>query len=249
VANDKHVAMLKKGVAAWSEWRDKNPVIRPDLSGADLRGANLGATVVAEANLSEANLSAANLSEANLFAANLRWATLRGADLRGANLGATDMREANLSDANLIGATLSYADLKRANLRGADLTGADLSKATLRHTIFGSTTLTDVKGLDLCHHEGPSIIDFPALSTLRSSDTLPTAFLRGVGLPDNVIDYLPSLLNEAIQHYSCFISYSAKDKEFVERLHADLQNKGVRCWFAPHDMRIGARIIDDLAPR
>jgi TIR domain-containing protein len=30
------------------------------------------------------------------------------------------------------------------------------------------------------------------------------------------------------------------------RLHADLQNKGVRCWFAPHDMSIGAKIIDAI---
>jgi hypothetical protein len=64
-----------------------------------------------------------------------------------------------------------------------------------------------------------------------------------VGLPDNVIDYLPSLLNTAIQLYSCFISYSSKDEAFAERVHADLQDNGVRCWFAPHDMPIGAKII------
>lgn len=69
-------------------------------------------------------------------------------------------------------------------------------------------------------------------------------FLRGCGLPDNFIEYLPSLLNQPIQFYSCFISYSSKDDDFAERLHADLQNKGVRCWFAPHDMRIGDRIRD-----
>ena len=34
--------------------------------------------------------------------------------------------------------------------------------------------------------------------------------------------------------------------EFAQRLHADLQNKGVRCWFAPHDMPIGARILDAI---
>jgi hypothetical protein len=90
---------------------------------------------------------------------------------------------------------------------------------------------------------GPSIVDF---QTLKNSGPLPIAFLRGVGLPDNLIEYLPSLLNEAIQHYSCFISYSSKDQTFAERLHADLQNKGVRCWFAPHDMSIGAKIIDAI---
>jgi len=33
MANDEHVAILKKGVAAWNAWRDENPDIRLDLSG------------------------------------------------------------------------------------------------------------------------------------------------------------------------------------------------------------------------
>ncbi len=37
----------------------------------------------------------------------------------------------------------------------------------------------------------------------------------------------------------CFISYSTKDDAFVQRLYADLQNKGIRCWYAPDDLKIG----------
>ena len=92
-------------------------------------------------------------------------------------------------------------------------------------------------------HRGPSPID---IRTLQRSGPLPLVFLRGVGLPDTLIEYLPSLLNQSIQLYSCFISYSAKDEAFVRRLHADLQDKGVRCWFAPEDMKIGAKILDTL---
>jgi hypothetical protein len=64
-----------------------------------------------------------------------------------------------------------------------------------------------------------------------------------------LIDYLPSLLNQPIQFYSCFISYSTKDQEFAERLHADLQNKGVRCWFAPHDIQGGKKIHEQMTTR
>jgi hypothetical protein len=71
-------------------------------------------------------------------------------------------------------------------------------------------------------------------------------FLRGVGLPDNLIEYLPSLLNQAIQFYSCFISYSSRDQAFAERLYADLQAKGVRCWFAPEDLKIGDRLAETI---
>jgi hypothetical protein len=50
----------------------------------------------------------------------------------------------------------------------------------------------------------------------------------------------------AIQFYSCFISYSTKDQEFADRLYADLQNKGVRCWFAPHDIQGGRKIHEQI---
>jgi len=41
------------------------------------------------------------------------------------------------------------------------------------------------------------------------------------------------------RYYSCFISYSSKDEELAEKLHADLASKGVKCFYAPEDMKIG----------
>lgn len=43
-------------------------------------------------------------------------------------------------------------------------------------------------------------------------------------------------------HYSCFISYSRKDKEFAEKLHKDLIQKGIDCWFDLKDVQIGDKI-------
>jgi hypothetical protein len=116
-------------------------------------------------------------------------------------------------------------------------------KTTFFETVFADTNLTGAVGLEECDHRGPSTLDH---RTLRKSGRLPQAFLRGAGLPDTLIDYLPSLLDQPLQFYSCFISYSSRDKEFAERLHADLQDRGVRCWFAPHDMAIGAKILDSI---
>jgi uncharacterized protein YjbI with pentapeptide repeats len=42
--------------------------------------------------------------------------------------------------------------------------------------------------------------------------------------------------------YSCFISYSSKDEKFATKLRADLQRHGVRCFYAPEDMKIGDEI-------
>jgi hypothetical protein len=131
------------------------------------------------------------------------------------------------------------ADLVWANLSKANLSRTDLSHASLDETIFGDTNLTAVHGIETCNHFGPSTLDH---RTRAKSGPLPLAFLQGCGLPDALIDYLPSLLNEPFQFYSCFISYTSKDQAFAERLYADLQNKGVRCWFAPEDMKIGDRL-------
>jgi TIR domain/Pentapeptide repeats (8 copies) len=178
------------------------------------------------------------LIQPDFAGSNLAGKKLYRADLRSADLGGADLNEAILGGADLRGANLWGANLYRTDLRGADLTSA-----VLHGTVFGATTLSEVKGLDQCRHVGPSIVDF---ETLKNSGPLPEVFLRGVGLPDNLIEYLPSLFNQAVQLYSCFISYSTKDDEFAKRLHADLQNNGVRCWFAPHDLPIGAKTWDTI---
>lgn len=224
-----------------------------DLSGTYLNGANLGGANLGGAKLTEANLSETGLSEAHLMGAKLRGANLNGADLSGVLLSGADLSGANLKRAHLAGADLANATLRRTNLSeaelrfaklsGTDLSEANLSGAVLSETVFANIDLTGATGLETCRHMGPSLIDF---RTLAKSHPLPLVFLRGVGLPDNVIEYLPSLLDQPIQYYSCFISYSSKDDDFAKRIHADLQSKGVRCWFAPHDLPIGGKILDEI---
>src|SRR5262249_1190399 len=152
-------------------------------------------------------------------------------DLSGAHL-----TGAHLTGAHLSGAYLNGAHLCEANLTGAHLCEANLTGAHLYEINLGNTDLTQVRGLDSCVHRSPSTITH---RTLQRSWPLPLSFLRGCGLPNTLIDYLSALLNEPLQFYSCFISYSSTDHPFAERIHADLQNKGVRCWFAPHDIQGG----------
>ena len=57
---------------------------------------------------------------------------------------------------------------------------------------------------------------------------------------------MASLVGTGIEFYSLFISYSTHDQEFAERLHNDLQAKGVRCWFAPHKMRGGKKVHEQI---
>src|SRR5262249_39370240 len=140
-------------------------------------------------------------------------------------------------------ADLSEADLSRADLSGAKLMHANLNGTTLGDTIFGNTHLTDTRGLDACYHLGPSTLDF---RTLESSGMLPLVFLRGCGLSERLIEYLPSLLNQPIAFYSCFISYSHADKSFADRLHDQLQERGIRCWLDHHQVLPGDDIHEQV---
>jgi uncharacterized protein YjbI with pentapeptide repeats len=159
MANDDHIAQLKKGGANWNAWRKENlgtrhPDLREaDLSLANLTGANLSMTDLLGANLSQAFLGGAdltravlkgaNLSQADLTRANLERANLTEANLNGAHLALSNLFRANLSRANLRGAQLVRADLRRADLTNANLRGACLSTATLADTILRGADLTD----------------------------------------------------------------------------------------------------------
>lgn len=159
-------------------------------------------------------------------------------DLFKADLSKADLASDDATGANLYRADLTNANLLGTNLHGVNLRNANLAGATLGFTLFGNTNLTDAEGLDNCQHLGPSVVNY---QTLAKSWPLSLAFLRGCGLPEAFLEYVPSLLSKPIQFYSCFISYSTIDQDFADRLYADLQIKGIRCWFAREDLKIGDR--------
>ncbi len=225
-----------------------------DFSGANLDGANLGEAELNAANISKANLSRASLNRANLHVAVLNLANLRNADLRsvdlgGANCAAADLRYADLRLAdlratNFMAADLTGVKLDGANLGDAGLSGANFTRATVGGTIFADVDLSVAKGLETVIHYGPSTVGIDTI--YRSRGNIPEVFLRGCGVPDEFIAYIGSLVGRPIEFYSCFISYSSKDQEFADRLYADLQSKGVRCWFAPHDIKGGRKLHEQL---
>jgi uncharacterized protein YjbI with pentapeptide repeats len=235
---------------------------RGTLSRVDLRKANLGGTSFIGANLSEADLSDADLSGADLSGADLSGAHLNGTNLSDIDLSVEDLSEANLGlwDRSVLWASSARLRIARAemanrnktnfvwpylsNTPGPLVTKTNLIGATVSNTVFANVDLSQVKGLETVKHRGPSEI---SISTIyRSQGKIPFEFLRGAGVPDIFIEYMHSLTGAAYEFYSCFISYSSKDQEFAERLHADLQNNGVRCWFAPHDAHGGQKLHQQI---
>jgi hypothetical protein len=246
---DEAIELLTAGLEGQAEWnrrRGQGEDI-PDLEGAQLGGACLMGFLLSSANLVRADLSFADLSgsiltRADLFSANLGGATLRGTALSSANLHRANLNRADLSLANLNSANLRLADLSGAIMDATSLEATDVGGAVCLGTIFADLDLSQVIGLDSINHIGPSTVGVDTF--FRSKGTVPDAFLRGCGVPDPLIVNQRSLFGalESIQFYSCFVSHSSRDQAFAERLHRDLQERGVRCWYAPKDLKIGEKI-------
>ena len=246
-----------------------------DLSHLDLRGVHLEHAHLHEANFESANLRGAHLDWAYLGNANFQRAVLDGAhlnggyisfgqfnhaslsnvnlpnsilhiaDFRNANLRNADLRDSDLRDANLCDADLRGARLHVAKLNGAKLQGANLAGATMARTNLCNVDLSQTKGLEEVIHHRPSTVGTDTL--YMSEGKIPEVFLRGAGVHENLIAYLPSLVNPgAIEFYSCFISYNHREKSFASRLHDQLQMRGVRCWLDEHQTLPGDDIYDAI---
>lgn len=253
--------ILKQGAEVWNEWREREFYVRPQLRDADFREIDIAQINLWESDLTGANFSGKDLSGRDLTDTNLTGARFNGANLRTARLVAANLYLADLIGANLFGADLQATDFRYANLNNADLretylgganfTGATLDKArfdksSFNGTIFGDNDLSVVTGLELVSHGGPSVIGIDTL--YRSGGSIAEGFLRGCGVPDEFITYLPSLIGaqQAIQFYSCFISYSHKDEAFAKRLHSRMREANLRVWFAPEDVKGGQKLHEQI---
>ena len=113
-----------------------------------------------------------------------------------------DLRRAPLRGANLRGANLIVADLRGADLNGAHLlysvfVGTSVCKANVGESYWGGgclgdTILHEALGLETTIHLGATTIGTDTL--YRAEGGLPDFFLRGAGVPENLIAYHRALV-------------------------------------------------------
>lgn len=129
MANQEHETRAGYAVGVWNRWRDENPDVVPNLSGAKL---------------SKGLHAKRKLFGANLERADFRGSNMRGADLHNSNLAQADLSKTDLRDAILTGCNLTSAELQKASLIGADLSGSDLTGADLEKAQVEKSNLTGV---------------------------------------------------------------------------------------------------------
>src|ERR1017187_9770041 len=164
MAQQQHLdILLKQSVSKWNSWRREHPEILPDLRDADLSKKNL-----ANINFKRVNVTGAKLRETSLSSACLSYADFTGADLTRANI--------------------SHTNLGGTIFRKTLLHDAKCAEADLRDTLFVDTDLSTLKGLEMVHHLGPSIIDITTI--YRSHGKISEKFLRGAGVPEVFLDFV-----------------------------------------------------------
>jgi hypothetical protein len=242
--NEEQYAILMQGVDVWNEWRAKNTDISIDLS-----GANLNALELRHVDLSEANLTEATFFQSDLHLADFGQAILEQTFFEDTNLFGAHLHQIYADGAQFLQSNLNHTILDEANLANAVfvnclMTNTRTIDALWSHTTISNLDLANTIGLDQGEHFGPSYIDIHTL--YRSKGKIPEVFLRGCGVPENLITYLPSLFGTGIEFYSCFISYSHEDKAFAKGVHDTLQGHGIRCWLDEHQMNPGDDIYEEV---
>src|ERR1700760_3839435 len=102
MAEQEHLDVLHRGVAAWKEWRVPPPKVRPDLSSTPPSWLELAAADLHHCSLNDSRLHYTQLSNADLYRAAFGNASLYGADLRGARI----------IEASFAGADMTKVDLR-----------------------------------------------------------------------------------------------------------------------------------------
>jgi uncharacterized protein YjbI with pentapeptide repeats len=253
MASEEQVKKLLSGVAEWNAWRSTEPDARVDLAKAGLQFAKLEAANLEEADLEGADLARADLMHANLKGASLAWADLTEADLAGADLAGADLLGTDLDGVNFMYANLTKTNLSWANITAANLEEADLDGARIERTVLGTLDLCGALGLEGIIHRGPSVIGADtlvrtaaSLSKDRSRQGVIEKFLREAGLDERYLEFFRASISTPIEFYSCFISYTHKDKPFAVRLHDHLQASGIRCWLDEKQLLPGDDILDEV---
>ncbi len=149
MANVEQLSILKQGVKIWNKWRDNNPTIEIDLTGADLSNIKLGDVNFYRAKLNNANFSYSSLSFAYFSKANLYRANFKEADLSFASFSKANLTRANLSCAKLYRGDfretiLSNTNFNNARLYGAEFDRAYFYKAFLIEAYLNNANLTNV---------------------------------------------------------------------------------------------------------
>jgi len=212
----------------------------------DFRAANLEGEVLSGIDLKNKDFRAAILRNVEFVGCDLSEVNFADADLSGANFRNAKLENVDFSNANLSRANFHKASLLEAVFTGSNLFMTNFREASIGKIVFAELEMETCVGLDSVKHTAPSSIGVECL--YQAGASLPIQFLKGIGLSQILIDYLPDLVEAGrpIQFHSCFISYSHEDEVFARKLWSNMRNERIRVWYAPEEMKGGKKLFEQI---
>jgi uncharacterized protein YjbI with pentapeptide repeats len=213
MADENIVAIVKRSIEAWNQWRVQSLEIKPDLSFADLTDTDLGG-----ADFRGVDFSNAELNGANLINSDLSYANLNQAELVYTNFSSASLQDTDFTNATMLRSIFADTDLSQA--RGLDSVEHDgpseISTSTLCKS-SGNIPESFLRGCGLSDWEIENAKLYnPDLSNEEITD----------------IQYKVHQLraHQPIQLRPLFISYSHNDASFVDAIENQLKQRGIRYW-------------------
>jgi hypothetical protein len=65
-------------------------------------------------------------------------------------------------------------------------------------------------------------------------------------LPSAIPPVVSPTTSSISPYYSCVLSYATENEDFAQKLYTDLRQRGVPCWFAPQDLKMGDMLRDTI---
>jgi len=225
--------LFYKGSDAWNDWRKKFPHINPSFAGLYLDEMDFSP----EFNLTGVNFHTCHLKAVSFFGTNLERAIFSEAFLsrvrfQHCNMKWVDFRKSQISNSIFWSSNLEWVDFTGSFMPGSDFTSAILGK-----TIFGSIDLTQCKGLANVTCLAPCVVGIDTV--LLSRGSIPIGFLEKNQVGKSAMDFVKKVKQIPNTFYTCFVSYSSKDRLFVNKLIAELSDEGINCWVDKSNLKIG----------
>jgi hypothetical protein len=93
---------------------------------------------------------------------------------------------------------------------------------------------------------GFHLLQFPNISHFWAPDRPVDVIPATASLVSSMLLHVGAREKPSLDYYSCFVSYSAKDQTFADRLYGDLHSAGVSCWLDTKDLRIGENLATQI---
>jgi uncharacterized protein YjbI with pentapeptide repeats len=238
-----------------------------NLSGANFEHSHLtkidfSHSASDKASFYDAELLDCNFSHSDLSKNDFTDARFRRCKVIGQGAFEANFKDATLQDVDFIGGrfqncSFSEATFKSCFFEKVDFYNSSFKKSYMLENIFYNCDFTQTSFLDEARGLPTNAMDQEYMT--KSIHLFPKSFLSlffkstremlaaslfnpylSIKEITDILYQLTAMNSERpFEYYSCFISYSAKDEKFAEKLYADLKKEHVNCWFAKESLKIG----------